>query len=323
MDVSFRCYPSLFPSQDLDVHPAVKSGATEELPGQQPLHRGSRTYYAQILKNSRDPRGNIKGQERPPGTVSFVSTGADAHAEVSGWYQRPVQAPAHVDPAASRSLQATLPGPACAEPRLSREHTLNQKPFPYAHQRPPWTSEDPPLCALPATCPHTCTHSVCTHTMHIQSVHTWCASHCVHAHVHMQHEHTKSVHKICTHTVCIHVYTKVNTKWIHTLLIHTVCSHTCTYNVHMQHEHTQHTHTTCTHAHTERPHAVCQHIQQVLRVSALCACPAGCFTHQCACTHAVHSSCSQHTHGRSRPWADKGPSKNLGKHTHTPACRTQ
>ena len=47
MDVSFRCYPSLSPSQDLDVHPAVRPGATEELPGQQPWHRGSRTYYAQ------------------------------------------------------------------------------------------------------------------------------------------------------------------------------------------------------------------------------------------------------------------------------------
>lgn len=86
--MSFRCYPSLFPSQDLDVHPAVKSGATEELPGQHPCTEVQGPTMHRILKNSRGPRGNIKGQERPPGTVSFVSTG-DVHAEVSEWYQRP------------------------------------------------------------------------------------------------------------------------------------------------------------------------------------------------------------------------------------------
>lgn len=61
-----------------------------------------------ILKDSRGPRGNIKGQEMPPGTVSFVSTGGDSRAEVSEWYQHPVQVPAQADPAASRSLQAVL-----------------------------------------------------------------------------------------------------------------------------------------------------------------------------------------------------------------------
>ena len=197
---------------------------------------------------------------------------------------------------------------------------MNQKPFPYAHQRPPWTSEDLPLCALPPTCTHTCTHSVCTHTMHIQSVHTY-VHHTVYMPMCTCNMDTQKVYIKFAHTEYAHMYTQKCTQSGYTHYQYTQCAHTgvhtmCTCNVN--------THKVYTHVHTgTHLDATCSAPAYSVGAQGECICPMGCFTHQCSCTHAVHSSCTQHTHGRSLPWADKGPSKNLGKHTHTPACRTQ
>lgn len=168
-----------------------------------------------ILKDSRGPRGSIKGQERPPRTCPLCLYRRRCRAEVSEWYQHPVRVPARADPPASRSLKAIL---SLGLPVLNHEtqqgaRTLDLEALPLPTTRDHPGPQRVHHCVHPPpACTHTCTHSVYTHTMHTQSVHTWRASHCVHAHVHTQHEHTKSVHKICTHTVCIRVYTKVYTK---------------------------------------------------------------------------------------------------------------
>lgn len=134
------------------------------------------------------PEATSKGKRGPPGPVPFVSTGGEARAEVSEWYQHPVRVPARADPLASRSLKAIL---SLGLPVLNHEtqqgiHTLDLKALPL-----PTTRDHPGPQRIhhcvhpPPTCTHTCTCSVYTHHAHTICTHmaciTLCTCPCAHA----------------------------------------------------------------------------------------------------------------------------------------------
>ena len=208
-------------------------------------------------KTARVPEATPKGQRGLPGPVPFVSTGGEARAELSEWYQHPVRGPARADPPASRSLKAVL---SLGLPVLSHEtqqgtHTLDLEALPL-----PTTRDHPGPQRIhhcvhpPPTCTHTCTHNLYTHGMH----------HTVYMPMCTRNMNTQKAYIKFAHTQYAYMYTQRCTQNRYTHYaqcghthVHTMC--TCNMNTHK-------VYTQRAHAHTWRSHAAQQHIQHVLRV---------------------------------------------------------
>ena len=181
-----------------------------------------------ILKDSRGPRGNIKGPERPPRTCPLCLYRRRGRAEVSEWYQHPVRVSARADPPASRSLKAIL---SLGLPVLSHEtqqgtHTLDLEALPL-----PTTRDHPGPQRIrhcvhpPPTCTHTCTRSVYTHTMHTH-LYTHGTHHTVYMPMCTRNMNTQKAYIKFAHTQHAYMYTQRCTQNRHThYFMHSVVTH--------------------------------------------------------------------------------------------------